>query len=61
MYFRGEANKGPVTLDQRPGTVPPSALAALFAAGAIDSVLPFLPGQQPPATGQAAGELAARA
>jgi hypothetical protein len=43
----GDRDRVPVVqapLDQRPGTVLPSALAAFFAAGAIDSVLPFLPG-----------------
>jgi acyl transferase domain-containing protein len=60
----GDRDRVPVVqapLDQRPGMVAPSALAALFAAGAIDSVLPFLPGGQPPVPGQAAGALAARA
>jgi acyl transferase domain-containing protein len=43
----GDRDRVPVVqapLNQRPGTVLPSALAAFFAAGAIDSVLPFLPG-----------------
>ncbi|HEX6448383.1 MAG TPA: beta-ketoacyl synthase N-terminal-like domain-containing protein [Trebonia sp.] len=43
----GDRDRVPVLqapLEQRPGTVVPSALAAFFAAGAIDSVLPFLPG-----------------
>ena len=54
-------------LDQRPGTVLPSALAAFFAARAIDNVLSFLPGgssgpaADTPGPGQAAGEPAARA
>ncbi|MBO0819976.1 MAG: acyltransferase domain-containing protein [Nocardiopsaceae bacterium] len=42
----GESARVPVVrapLDPRPGTVAPSALAAFFAARAIDSVLPFLP------------------
>ena len=56
----GDRDRVPVVqapLDQRPGTVLPSALAAFFAAGAIDSVLPFLPGGSsvPAQAGGAAG------
>lgn len=64
---RGRAPVVQAPLDQRPGTVLPSALAAFFAAGAIDSVLPFLPGTagdqggDTAGPGQATGELAARA
>ncbi|MCL2581266.1 MAG: acyltransferase domain-containing protein [Streptosporangiales bacterium] len=46
----GDSDRVPVVqapLDQRLGTVLPSALAAFFSAGAIDSVLPFLPGGSP--------------